>query len=915
MEAHARSNERDDSYFATEWRELGETLRVTGRPPAIDRRGKNPDPPPPRSSACVVQLGLAEGRWAMPISGTQVFEPGAVVWALSANWLSRDGDDLLCHCGLWADRAGQLFLDDFSPPRRVTYFANFLTRASTYGQRSEGVPLEAGLACPQSSCTEIVELTGCKVTTRLLAGRVGVRIPQSIALTSVPPTGVLKTHRHPDVAVLDGSMLVPQLRENHGEARRELEREILSRLEQWPVWINRVIVKPSGLMHLQCRGVRILPRHQPSAIIDAIIDLVSGRGGTTFECGDNVLIDAFVGGQQSSVRVRAIASRTEDDRATALGFICSAASSDRLIGGASGWPQSLHAVLLNARVPHAERRANELEAELRRFTEATLEAIFATDFPVASKPRARTDLLGLDFIIALPGDTAPGQAALSPTLIEVNDHDCTDIGQLYGYSRQRPMDDRNGSPQDHLIDTHLRAMLTRSQRYLLNGKRLLLVGGTTWTKRRVWERARACGVRLVLVASQLPAAELGFGSELESVIVIPNLDSDHTESAEQAICESVIATLAERKLDIDGVLCVWEDSTVLAARLAERLGLPGHPVAAQSKAKDKLKTHAALMTPLADAQYSVQPNPETLAVETIEIRSLADLESPAAQRMGFPAVLRTAYGSAAVGTRVVRNIDEARRHVGELLGLLHNPQAAEARYPGGGFAFDSDRARLFLCEYLDGNEYDVDLVMFEGQLVDAWVTDNGVTDLPCCAEVCEIFPSALEDERQQQLISAAWLTCQRLGLRSGVVNVELKFSRFGPKILEVNGRMGGFYIPDWVLAVWDLELVEQAMLIACGIRPVGRVRRTPRTWLAGVQIFAEQSADLDQPEAMVTHYGDHPWDPLYPEPIANVAYRGSSPQEAVAVAERGLGDLFRKNPERAATLVKRLNDLLPPSDP
>lgn len=900
----------DERLFEADWLELNEILQTTGRPQAIDRRGQNPARPVPRSSACVVQLGLVEGRWSMPIVGTQVYEPGAVVWVLAASWLSRDDDRLLCHRGIWADGSGQLYLDDFIPPRPVTYFANFLTRPSTYGLRAEGEPLEVGIACPQSSCTEILRLTADKVATRLLAGAVGVRVPHSIAITSELPAGVLLKLHNPTVVVIDGTRFFERRAEDASGVRQHLERIIVPQLKQWPAWIHKVIVKPSGLMHLQGRGVCILRRDQPEAIVDAVCNLISGSGGTTFERGDSVLIDAFVGGQSTSIRVRAIASRTEDDRATALGFVCSYAYSDQPIGGTSAWPQSILAMLQNASVPNAKHAAEELELELRRSTEAASVAICRQDFDVPSKPRARTDLLGFDFVFALPGDTTPGQAPLAPTLIEVNDHDCTDITQIYGYTQQRPMDTAAGSPQANLLDTHLRAMLTRSQRYLLNGKRLLLVGGTTITKRRVWERARACGVRLVLVASEQPATVLGFGSELESVIVVPNLDSDHTPAAEQAICDSVVATLKERNLHVDGVLCVWEDSTVLAARLAERLGLPGHSIEAQQRAKDKLKTREALMKPLSDTESSAQPNPATLALDTVEIRSLDDLKTPAAQRLGFPAVLRTTCGSSSVGTRVVRDLSEAMQEANYVLDLLSSPLASEIRYPGGGFSFDAETNRLFLCEFVGGNEYDVDLIMFEGELIDAWVTDNGATDLPCCAEVCEIFPSALDDERQQQLISAAWLTCQRIGLKSGVVNVELKFSRFGPKVLEVNGRMGGFYIPDWVHEVWDLELPEQAMLIACGIRPVGRVRRTPRTWLAGAQVFPEQSADLNQSDAVVTRYADHELDPRYPEPIANVAYRGDSALDAVEAAVIGLRKVFQNNPDRATTLEKRLMQLL-----
>ncbi len=898
-ECFRRLHPMDDSFLAANWQELSGILRSTGRAELIDRRGTIPAPTPPRSTACVVQFGPPRGCWGIPIAGTQVFEPGGFVWVLSAQWLSQDEGRLLCHRGVWADQAGQLYLDDFSPPRPVTYLS--------HSGSEEGELLERGIDCPQLSCAEIRTLTDCRVSTRLLAGAAGVRVPHSIAVLGPSLNGVLQTHCHPGVKVIDASVLVA-----HGpdELRRQIERSILPEIDQWPEWISRIVIRSAGSAHSQGCGVKNVSRSDQAAIIDAVARWIAD--GKADQPGHGLLLDTFVGGRQNSVRVRATVSRTGNNRAASSGLLVSVAASHSPVENLRSWPQTLHATLLNSGIPNAKRIARELEFELRDAAENALAAIVTMDPVVPLKPGARTDLLALDFVFALPDDTEPGQEPLHPVLIDVTSHACTDMEHAYGETQQRPMDAVIGSPQDHLLDTHLRTILTRSQRQQLNNKRLLLVGGTSPTKRLVWESARACGVRLVLLAEENPAPELGFGSELESVILIPNLCSDHSEATENAICESVIATLAEKNLTVDGVLCVWEDSTILAARLAERLGMPGHPLAAQLNAKNKLKTRQALLVPLSDAQLSAQPNPATLTLETAEIRTLDDLNSTAVQRIGFPAVLRMTCGSAAVGTQVVRTLAEATEHVAFVLGLLNDRAAAEKRYPGAGFVFGADDSRLFLCEYVAGNEYDVDLIMFEGKLIDAWVTDNGVTDLPCCAEVCEVFPSALDEERQQQLIAAAWLTCQRLGLKNGVVNVELKLSRSGPKIIEVNGRMGGFYISDWAREVWDLELPEQAMMIACGIRPVGRVRRTPRTWLAGAQIFANQMAELDQPDALVTHFGDHELDPYYPEPTGNVAYRGRSAEEAVAAAEVGLKRVFRQNPERAMVLAQRLRNLLPP---
>src|SRR5262249_14370089 len=192
-----------------------------------------------------------------------------------------------------------------------------------------------------------------------------------------------------------------------------------------------------------------------------------GGAGTRFGRGDSVLIDAFVGGERTALGVRAFVARTDDRRVAALPFCCGHGPADRPISGVSAWPQSIDAVLQNAGIPDAGAAADRLTASLRQAAEATMAAVIAVEPRVPAKPRARTDLLGLDFIAALPGDTRPGQPALCPVLVEVNDHDCTDLAQIVGYARHRPMDGSLGSPQDHLLDVPLRAALTRSQRYRL----------------------------------------------------------------------------------------------------------------------------------------------------------------------------------------------------------------------------------------------------------------------------------------------------------------------------------------------------------------------------------------------------------------------------------------------------------------
>ena len=138
-------------------------------------------------------------------------------------------------------------------------------------------------------------------------------------------------------------------------------------------------------------------------------------------------------------------------------------------------------------------------------------------------------------------------------------------------------------------------------------------------------------------------------------------------------------------------------------------------------------------------------------------------------------------------------------------------------------------------------------------------------------------------------------------------------SSTGPKVLDVNARMGGFYIPVWIEALTGLDTPAAAFAIACDIRPVGRVVREPRGAIAGVQLYPGDGHDRAQVTAadpLIVAYasagGPHEVGE-YPESVGNVAFRGATPDEALAALRAQLPALYAKHPERGAALVALLD--------
>lgn len=72
------------------------------------------------------------------------------------------------------------------------------------------------------------------------------------------------------------------------------------------------------------------------------------------------------------------------------------------------------------------------------------------------------------------------------------------------------------------------------------------------------------------------------------------------------------------------------------------------------------------------------------------------------------------------------------------------------------------------------------------------------------------------------------------GLLDGVFNVEFKLIRVGLRFIEINSRMGGFYLRDWILEFYGVDLFLAVVMVVCGLRFVLFIYLRVRGYLVGV---------------------------------------------------------------------------------
>ena len=150
-----------------------------------------------------------------------------------------------------------------------------------------------------------------------------------------------------------------------------------------------------------------------------------------------------------------------------------------------------------------------------------------------------------------------------------------------------------------------------------------------------------------------------------------------------------------------------------------------------------------------------------------------------------------------------------------------------------------------LEQYLDGVEFDVDLVMEDGQCAFSSVSQNWPTAEPSLQETGLHCPPTHGRRAVRGLVDLSVRTAQAFGLRRGVLHVEGKCTSRGPRIVEVNTRMGGGRIHEVVEAVWGVDLIEAQLRSSLDLDQELAPSRRPRCAVVNAIVHAPVSGRLE----------------------------------------------------------------------
>lgn len=265
--------------------------------------------------------------------------------------------------------------------------------------------------------------------------------------------------------------------------------------------------------------------------------------------------------------------------------------------------------------------------------------------------------------------------------------------------------------------------------------------------------------------------------------LVDTLDTDAVLAAAEAVAAS---------RGIDGVISWDELRMINAATVSAALGLPGGEVEAVRRCRDKHLTRTSLHA------FGV-PQPRSIAAGSV------DGAIDAGRQLGYPVVVKPRALGASIGVSKADTVTE----------LIAAYEQASAAWEDGVPPNDS----VLIEECVTGSEISVDCAVIDGVAHPMFLARKRLGFEPYCEEVGHVVDARdplLSSPRLRALLVDAH---RAVGLRTAITHTEVMLTADGPKIIEINCRLGGDLIPYVASVATGLAPGRIAVEVATGRTP------------------------------------------------------------------------------------------------
>jgi biotin carboxylase len=337
---------------------------------------------------------------------------------------------------------------------------------------------------------------------------------------------------------------------------------------------------------------------------------------------------------------------------------------------------------------------------------------------------------------------------------------------------------------------------------------------------------------LILGAGLMQSPAFRFARELglESICVDGNPEAEFRGEADSFYNIDLkdkegILRLA-REQHAAGIFTCGTDFSASVAYVAEKLGLPGIPYETALDCTDKVR----MRTKLAAAGVG-EPKFKLIKKESTNDTNYTNVLT----ELNFPLVVKPCDNMGARGCRRVDNLTELK-------------DAVDAAMPF------SRSGRVIVEEYMDGPEFSVDALVFDGKIVICGLADRHIFFPPYFVEMGHTMPTELATVERAgaapctnytNLINTFCAGVRALGITLGAAKGDIKLTAKGPMIGEIAARLSGGYMSGWTYPYSSgVEPVKAAMKLAVGRRPDADELVPKKNWTSAERAFISEAGTV-----------------------------------------------------------------------
>ncbi|MER8855951.1 acetyl-CoA carboxylase biotin carboxylase subunit family protein [Mesorhizobium australicum] len=315
------------------------------------------------------------------------------------------------------------------------------------------------------------------------------------------------------------------------------------------------------------------------------------------------------------------------------------------------------------------------------------------------------------------------------------------------------------------------------------------------------EAAQRLGLRPIILSAD-PAR---FDYLAQGSFDITRVDTDNLDAL---ICECSRLLLT---YDIAGIAGAEEQFYATVGKLCQHFDMPGPNPTSVERCCDKFTQRQLL------AEEGIPIPAYRLAA------SARDIESAAAE-IGLPVVLKPAVGIGSVGVRLCRNVDEIAEHTTDLLGGKHTWRSSP---------------KILVEEFAQGPHYSAE--MMGNEVIGIGAADFGPPPHFVSREYT--YPAPLTNDEHRWVADVSLSCLRALSLGWGPSNIDLRWTKRGPVVIEVNPRLAGTPTPRLVELAYGVDLVTEHTKLAIGEE--WKLRRGHSQFAAARILLANRDGSLD----------------------------------------------------------------------